>query len=48
MLGSYTGSEYKIELLQGAQANRIKPLLVPPNTQKIIEPEVNRLIVIGV
>ena len=44
-LGNYTGTEYKIELLEGAQPNYAKPFPIPKETLKT---KVNMLVSIGV
>ena len=47
-LGYYTGSEYKIELLEGAKSYRTKLFLIPKIQESTIKIEVNRLIIMGV
>ena len=43
-LGNYTGSEYKIELLEGAQPFKTKPFPIPKVHEKPLKTEVNRFI----
>ena len=47
-LGNYTGSEYKIELLEGVKPYHAKPFLIPKTCKATIKTEVNRNINIGV
>ena len=46
-LGNYTGSEYKIELLEGAMPYHAIPLPIPKTYKETLKKEVNRLIYIG-
>ena len=47
-LATYTGSEYKIELLEGAKPYHAKPFPIPETHEETLKTEVNRLINIGV
>ena len=47
-LGNYTGSEYKIELLEGVKLYHTKPFPIPKIHKNTLKIEVNRLINIGV
>ena len=47
-LGNYTGSEYKIELLDGAKPYHAKPFPISKIHKETLKIEVNRLINIGV
>ena len=47
-LESYTGTEYKIELLKWDQPHHDKPFPIPKVHKKIFKTEVNRLVSIGV
>ena len=47
-LGNYTCSEYKIELLEGAQPYHVKPFSIPKDQQETLKTEVNILVTIGV
>ena len=48
MFDGYTGSEYKIELSEGAKPYHAKPFPIPKIHEEIPKIEVNRLINIGV
>ena len=41
-LGNYTGTEYKIELLKGAQPYHAKPFPIPKIYEETLKIEVNR------
>ena len=43
-LGNYTGTEYKIELLKGAQPYHAKPFPIPKIHEETLKTEVNRLV----
>ena len=43
-LGNYTSTEYKIELLEGAQLYRAKPFPIPKVHEEGVKPEVYRLV----
>ena len=43
-LGNYTGSEFKIELLEGAKSYHTKPFPIPKVHKETFKTEVNRLI----
>ena len=45
-LGNYTGSKYKIELLEGLEPYHTKPFPIPKIYKQIPKTEVNRLIFI--
>ena len=47
-LGNYTGTKYKIELLEGAQPIHAKPFPIPKAHEETLKIEVNRLVNIGV
>ena len=47
-LGNYTGTEYKIELLEGAKPYHAKPFPIPKVHEETLKNEVNRLVKIGV
>ena len=47
-LGNYTGTEYKIELLEGAQPYHTKLFPIPKVHEDTLKKEVNRLVKIGV
>ena len=47
-LGNYTGSEYKIELLEGAKPYHTIPFPISKTYKETLKIEVNRLINIGV
>ena len=47
-LGNYTGSEYKIELLERAKPYNAKPFPVPKIHEEPLKTEVNRVINTGV
>ena len=46
--GNHTGSEYKIELLKGAQPYHAKRFPIPKVYEETLKTEVNRLVNIGV
>ena len=48
ILGDCTGSEYKIELLEGAKPYHAKPFPIPKIHEETLKTEVNKLINIGV
>ena len=51
VLGNYTGTEYKIELVegaQGAQPYHAKPFSIPKMHEETLKTEVNRLVRIDV
>ena len=48
ILGNYTSTEYKIELLEGAQPYHDKPYPIPKVHEETLKTEVNRLLNIGV
>ena len=43
-LGNYTGTKYKIELLNGAQQYHTKPFPIPKVHEEILKIKVNRLV----
>ena len=47
-LGNYTGAEYKIELLEGAQPYYEKTFPIPKDHKEPLKTEVHRLVNIGV
>ena len=47
-LGNYTGSEYKIEFLEGSKPYHAKPFPIPKIHEETLKKEINRLINIGV
>ena len=47
-LGNYTGTEYKIELLEGVKPYHAKPFPIPKVHEETLKTEVNRLVKIGV
>ena len=47
-LGDYTGTQYRIELLEGAQPFHAKPFPIPKVYEKTLKIEVNKLVDIGV
>ena len=47
-LGNYTGTEYKIELLEGTQPYHVKPFPIPNVHEETLKIEVNKLKSIGV
>ena len=47
-LGSYTGSEYKIELLEGSKPYHAKPFPIPKIQEETLKTDINRFINIGV
>ena len=48
IFGNYTGSEYKIELLEGAKPYHAKPFPIPEIHDETLKIEVNRIIIMGV
>ena len=46
-LGKYTSSEYKIELLEGAQWYHANPFPIPKVHEEILKPVINLLVRIG-
>ena len=48
ILGNCTGSEYKIELLEGTKPNHAQPFPIPKIHEETLKTEVNRLISTGV
>ena len=47
-LGNYTSTEYKIELLGGAQPYYDKPVSIPKVQKETLKTEVDRLVNLGV
>ena len=47
-LGNYTGTECKIEFLEGAQPYHAKPFPIPKVHKETLKTEINRLVSIGV
>ena len=47
-LGNYTGTEYKIELLEGAKLYHAKLFPIPKVHEETLKTEVNRLVKIGI
>ena len=48
ILGNYTGTEYKVELLEGAQPHHAKSFPIPKVHEETLKIEVDRLVKIGV
>ena len=47
-LGNYTGTEYKIELLEGAQLYHAKTISYSKSTRRNLKTEVNRIVSLGI